>query len=161
MNIVKFMKKLSTYKGFTLVELLIVIGILGILLAIVLVALNPAKQFAQADDTKRQSDVNAILNAVHQYAADENGDLPGGITTTPTEISNAGADICAALVPLYLAQLPVDPDTGDGSPVDAAGCVDVAGYLTGYEISTSATNNRVTVSAPDAEGDGVVISVTR
>ncbi len=50
-------------KGFTLIELLVVIGILAILLAIVLIAINPARQFAQANDTKRESDVHTILNA--------------------------------------------------------------------------------------------------
>ena len=54
------------HKGFTLIEILIVIGIIAILSSIVIIAVNPARQFAQARDTKRQSDVNAILNAVYQ-----------------------------------------------------------------------------------------------
>ncbi|MDP3941896.1 MAG: type II secretion system protein, partial [bacterium] len=55
-------------KGFTLIELLVVIGILAVLLAITLIAINPARQFSQANNTKRRSDVNALLNAVHEYA---------------------------------------------------------------------------------------------
>jgi len=56
-------------KGFTLIELLVVIGILAILLAITLIAINPARQFGQANDTKRRSDLTAILNALGQYSA--------------------------------------------------------------------------------------------
>ena len=143
-------------KGFTLVELLIVIGILGILLAIVLVALNPARQFAQANNTRRRSDVNALLNAIHQYAADNKGKTPTGLTTTVQNMSNTAADICAVLVPTYIAQLPVDPGTNNGVPVSDC----TAAYDTGYQVVTSATNSRVTVSASGAELNEV-ISVTR
>jgi len=143
-------------RGFTLIELLVVIGILVVLLSITLIAINPARQFAQADNTQRRSDVSAILNAVHQFGADNNGTYPAAITAVPTEISDVGINICSDVVSLYLAALPADPDTGDA--ITEAGCV--AAHVTGYEISISATNDRVTVAAPNAEL-GAVISVTR
>lgn len=149
------------YSGFTLIELLVVIGILGILLAIVLIAINPAAQFAQANNTKRQSDVGAILNAVHQYAADHKGALPTGIpTTTAAEIADGAgnADICGATSPDYIALLPRDPSLTGSSSTDCS-----TGYTTGYFIVKDA-NGRVTVSAPSAQsvrGTTPTISVTR
>ena len=146
-------------RGFTLIELLVVIGILAVLLAIVLIAINPARQFSLANNTQRQSNVNAILNAIDQYAADNHGSLPAGITSTATVIGNGTGqvDICAALVTTYLAALPVDPLTNNGTPV--TDCTQV-GYNTNYTVIKSTSNNRVTVAAPAAEL-GQVISVTR
>ncbi len=145
-------------RGFTLIELLVVIGILAVLLAITLIAINPARQFSQANNTKRSSDVNAILNAVGQYAADNRGTLPSGIPTTAAVIgSGAGqVNICASLVTQYMAALPVDPLTNNGTPVtDCA-----AAYNTNYTIVRSATDNRITVAAPASELSAT-ISVTR
>ena len=144
-----------------MIELLVVIGILAILLAITLIAINPAKQFAQANNTKRRSDVNAILNAIDQYAADNKGALPTGITAATLPIQKSAvpandADICAQLVTTYLAALPVDPLTNNGTPVTACG----VNYLTNYTVIKSASDNRVTVSAPAAELLEV-IAVTR
>lgn len=148
-------------RGFTLIELLVVIGVLAILLTITLIAINPQRQFQQSNNTKRTSDVNQILNAVYEYAADNRGTLPAGIGTTVTAISNTGtgAAFCSALVPTYLAALPADPLTNNGAPVTETGCTAVGGYDTGYTIIQT-TANRVTVSAPLAELQAV-ISVTK
>jgi prepilin-type N-terminal cleavage/methylation domain-containing protein len=146
--------------GFTLIELLVVIGILAVLLAIVLIAINPARQFSQANNTQRASNVNAILNAIDQYAADNHGSLPGTIPDTATVIGNGvgQVDLCASLVTQYLAALPVDPLTNNGTPVTETDCANP--YNTNYTVFKSATNNRVTVAAPAAELSQV-ISVTR
>jgi prepilin-type N-terminal cleavage/methylation domain-containing protein len=152
----------SPQGGFTLIELLIVMGLLAVILAIVLVAINPAKQFADANNTQRQSDVNAILNAVTQYAAGNKGALPAGITTTAKTITSvAGAtniDLCAALVNTYIADLPIDPKVGTKTPANSV-CTAATAYNTGYTI-LSPGGSRVTVSAPGAE-NSATISVTR
>ncbi len=70
------MKKLKK-SGFTLIEILVVIGIIAILASIVIIAINPSKQFAQARNTQRQSGVNAILNAIGQRIADNKGVFAG------------------------------------------------------------------------------------
>ncbi len=134
--------------GFTLIEIILVIGILGLLLAITLVAINPGKQFSQANNTKRRNDVIAILNAIQQYTIDNKGVLPSSITTTTQTIQKtSGVDLCGLLVPTYIASLPVDPLTNSGTPVTNCS----SSYTTNYTISRSTTNNRLTISAPNAE----------
>jgi prepilin-type N-terminal cleavage/methylation domain-containing protein len=156
---------LPTKKGFTLIELLVVIGILALLLAITLIAINPAKQFMQANDTKRSSDVNAILNALNQYAADHKGQLPAGIGATAVNIGSSasgGVDLCASLVTEYLAALPTDPTTGVANAVVGAPVtVCTQAYDTGYSVSRSAANSRLTVTAVSEVNPAVPIQVTR
>jgi len=156
--------------GFTLIELLVVIGILAILLAITLIAINPARQFGQANNTKRRSDVLQLLNAVHQYVAENQGQLPGEVSglavDTSTEFNNTNfPNMCAQLMTNYLPALPTDPSLNTANITD---CVtDVVGSwglttgvtTTGYEISRDSAN-RVTVSAPTTD-NSAVISVTR
>ena len=134
-------------KGFTLVEVLLVIVIVAILAAIVIVAINPGRQISQANNTQRRSDVNSILSAVNQYAIDNRGSLPAAITNVATVVgSGVGQiDICADLVPTYLAEMPFDPTSAGASYTDCAA------YDTGYQISSDAASGRVTVTAPDAE----------
>jgi len=155
--------QLNNQKGFTLIELLVVIGILAILLAITLIAINPAKQFGNSNDTTRRADVNAILNSINQYMADHAGALPPNMpaagATLNIQSGVGNADICASISPLYIANVPSDPIVG--SPTgQVTNCG--AAYNTGYTVSVSATNNRITVTSPAVNTySGVAISATR
>ena len=112
------------------------------------------KQLGDTKNAQRKTDVNIILNAVYQYAIDNNGTIPPTITASSTEICKTLAD-CGSLIDLgvlttnekYLAVIPVDPKGG----VEATG--------TGYYISKT-VNNRITVTAPQAE-QGIIITATR
>ncbi len=113
-------KAQNASRGFTLIEILIVIGIIAILAAIVIVAINPAKQFAQARNTQRESNINTILNAIGQNMADNKGiftctGMGGTIDEDPQEIGEgASADIdLGCLAPTYVATIPFDPNGGD------------------------------------------------
>ncbi len=106
-------------KGFTLIELLVVIGIIAVLATIVIIAINPARQFAQARDIQRTSHVNSILNAIGQRMADNKGIFAGGTcnalpvgTTTISTTSGAGLGELGCLVPTYITALPLDPSSG-------------------------------------------------
>jgi len=54
-------------KGFTLVELLIVIALLGVIATIVIAAINPIEQANRARDSQFKSDSSQLLSAVERY----------------------------------------------------------------------------------------------
>ena len=72
-------------KGFTLIELIITISILAILIAIVVVALNPAEQLQRSRDTKRVADLDAIKTALSLYLAQ---------ATTTISLDNSNGTLC-------------------------------------------------------------------
>jgi type IV pilus assembly protein PilA len=163
---------LSPAKGFTLIEILIVIGIIAILAAIVIIAINPAKQFAQARNTQRQSGVNTVLNAIGQRLADNKGIFEGTFTVggntytcgpLPTAATSSVTSVMAAnvttatgdlgcLVPTYVAALPMDPSAPAGTDTE-------------YDVKVQG-NGRVMVCADNAKNENSIpgssaICVTR
>ena len=108
----------ASRQGFTLVELLLVVAIIGVLSYVVITSINPSRHLAQAHDAKRQSDVLSIVNAANQYLIDH-ATLPAELTTVPQNICRIGVEHCSAidfslLVSEYIADLPMDPlATGD------------------------------------------------
>lgn len=127
--------------GFTLVELIVVMAVLSIILALVLVAINPAKRLRDAADTQRRSDINTILNASQQFNADRRR-VPAGIsvTSTTTLDSNTanGKALCHDLVDNgYIGQMPVD-SASNGSWVSCDN-YNTMGYTIKQNINLSVT----------------------
>ncbi|MBL8030237.1 MAG: type II secretion system protein [Candidatus Doudnabacteria bacterium] len=147
--------------AFTLIEILLVISLVALLAGIVIFAVNPAKQLADGRNAQRKTDVNTILNAIYQYALDNNGSFPASLSTNEScasidsnSICKSSASSCTNLTDLsvlttaekYLISIPNDPsNNGDN--------------YTGYYAHRN-NNGRVEVCAPAAE-QGATISVAR
>jgi type II secretory pathway pseudopilin PulG len=56
-----------SHRGFMFIELLIVLGIIGILGTIVIVAINPTKHLCETANAKRHITVRELGNALNQY----------------------------------------------------------------------------------------------
>ncbi len=98
--------------GFTLTELIIVLGIVFVLTMVVLVGISPARQFETARDNQRKAHISMVYGAFMEYAARNNGDFPdcgmGGVSSSPIDIYD-----CQELVlEEYLESFPIDPDLG-------------------------------------------------
>jgi len=138
------MIKTHIRKGFTLLEILLVIALIGILVAISLVAINPNKQLAQSRDLVRKADINKIYEALEYYRVSQRT-YPAGITETKTDICDTGTEQvggvtnCSGkvdlrvLVPKYLVSIPTDPSGG------------------AYQVYINSSNSIIGVEAPGVE----------
>lgn len=129
-------------RGFTIVELLIVIVIIGILAALVIVVYNGIQ--ARARDSSRMTSMKNIEKALALYYSD-NGGYPTCTNTTYVPGATIGAcalsSISASLVPKYISKMPSDPiNTGN----------DIFRYAYGYRklsettYSGDTSNNYIT-----------------
>lgn len=153
-------KRVLPPKGFTMIELLLVMAIIGILATTMVLVLKPSTMLARARDSQRDTDINSIMMLVRQYASDHSGTLPDTdgdpltsnfpssltcIGTSPSCFNLAAAgDADESLVPDYAASLPKDPKTGTDGDI-------------GYTIMVDA-NNHITASA---SGETRTISATK
>lgn len=138
-------------KGFTLLELMLVLGIIAILTAIVLVAINPTKQLDDAKGVSRGAAIREVENAISQYVIDGNtlASIPTikvqakdvcQTSVTGTDCTDApvnGYDL-SVLSPDYLVAIPVDPAESGTT-------------LTGYRIYKS--GSFIKICSPVLEGD--------
>lgn len=105
------MKKLSFKKGFTLIELTIVIAIIGVMAAGIISIVNPLAQLQKANDAERKSDLSQIQKALETFYQD-NGKYPDTISFKIKNTNNGnaaewGTDQWAP----YMKVLPKDPSS--------------------------------------------------
>lgn len=93
----------NTRKGFTLIEMLIVVAIIGILASIVVVGIGPAQK--KGRDSRRAADLREVQTALELYYNKE-GEYPGNV--------NSWSDLKAALInaDIGVSNIPVDPNAG-------------------------------------------------
>jgi len=151
------MTKARNLKGFTLIEVLIVIGLIAILAAVTVIALNPTKNYQDARNTERRGEISQIMNAINQYALESSNatgfsNLVGSIASCGGTDSNVvlssqsgGVFIGSWVVPSQIAEIPSDPSSGTATD-------------TGYDVCKTGT--RLTIKAPSAEA-GATISLSR
>jgi len=119
--------------GFTLIELLVVIAVLGILAAVVLVAINPAERLRSARDAGAKSDIGQIATGIEAYYTDNEGTYPVALT----DLTSGG----------YLKAVPGDPTGGSYTytPYDStngacAGTVTCVEAAISYVLEQTGTN---------------------
>jgi prepilin-type N-terminal cleavage/methylation domain-containing protein len=83
-------------KGFTLVEILIVVGI--ILLLSIIVLMNVRGQMAHATDAKRKTDLSTLSKFFEDYYNDH-GTFP----------NQSATDVCGGVIAPYITNIPCDP----------------------------------------------------
>ncbi|MCD5396363.1 MAG: prepilin-type N-terminal cleavage/methylation domain-containing protein, partial [Candidatus Pacebacteria bacterium] len=109
-------KKL-TKKGFTLIEILIVMGIVGALATGIIIAIKPGARFAQMRDMKRKENLERIYSAIQNKLLSEGGAWIGceEIPFEPTFIGKGEGnyDLYSCLVPTYLSKELYDPKDGN------------------------------------------------
>jgi len=109
-------------KGFTIVELLIVVVVIAILAAITIVAYNGIQ--TRARDSSRDAAVKHLRTALEMYKAD-NADIYPNACGNPSLGCNV-TSLASALVPKYMSSIPVDPSSS--RTINYVVSMDYAGY---------------------------------
>ena len=81
--------KLKDSRGFTLMEIMVVVGIMTLLMATIIISVNPARQISNTRNAQRMSNVGNIQGGINHYTLDTFGGYPSEIDGTLRMIGTA------------------------------------------------------------------------
>jgi len=138
-------------KGFTLLELLLVIAIIAVLAGIIMFSLKPSDRLVEANTQKVKSDVGSIYKSIQAYTIENGGTYPNTIYEyDPLTMPNPQKDGCVrcricktggscggitdlvSIIPTYLQNIPQIPGIADAN-------------WSGYSIYKNKTTNELSV----------------
>lgn len=158
----KNVQKLKEDRGFTIIEVMIVLAIAGLIMLIVFLAV-PALQ-RSAHNTSAKNDVSSMLGAMNTYVNNNGGTLP---TTVGAESSGStvfkvsggtGTNPATTKLGYYdPANVTLDSTAGDTSAVAPSNNTDVL-IVTG--VACNATNTAIDTTASNVSARGYVALYT-
>lgn len=148
-------------KGFTLVELLVVVGIIGVLASVSMVSVNSIR--GKARDSKRLSDIKQVQNALDAFYS-SGGKYPSGAVA---DVGSAGSTaLCAdaggfvadttgpnCTQPIYMARVNQNPPP-DGIAYVYTPAADGQNYTLKFKLETAAGS--FTAGCYNATPDGII-----
>jgi prepilin-type N-terminal cleavage/methylation domain-containing protein len=138
-------------KAFTLIELLVVIAIIGVLVTIVVVAIDPIRLINNAKDSTKRSDLQQIKAAMQLYYNACKAYPP----TLPTGRWD-GTDFAVSCDDntTFMNEVPDDSGTAYSYAVSPAACTTACtSYAVGAVLSNPSTDDNETVSIQCADPD--------
>jgi prepilin-type N-terminal cleavage/methylation domain-containing protein len=96
--------------GFTLIELIVVIGIIAIMASAVIAVLNPLGQFQKSQDARRKSDLAQIQRGLEAYYQDYQS-YPSAVDGKIAPLPDGTAVNWGSSWQPYMNVIPVDPES--------------------------------------------------
>ncbi len=133
-KVVVISQKLVANKGFTLVELLVVISVVGILATVLIATINPGNQIRKSNDVQRKTALKTLQSALEQYYQD-NGSYPvptGNIcvssSTTGCWSLSTATRLLGPFGANYIKSMPLDPTQSGSNCTNMGGTHRVYAY---------------------------------
>jgi prepilin-type N-terminal cleavage/methylation domain-containing protein len=126
---IKVSNLLKKEKGFTLIEIVLVLAIAGLLLVIVFLAVSGAQRSRR--DSQRKNDLSRLSAQIENYASNTNGSYPANLSI-------------AAFTPTYLPSNFKDPSSGAAYAPGALGTV--GNYLYTFGAGNTACDGATALS---------------